>query len=118
MAGVHKGERKYDIRCTIARLAQSVERKALNLVVVGSSPTVGAIFFHLCVLLGLLILLCFFSRLCLKFLVRSLTHTTRVYTRRGAPLKHELAAPERCNLAAPRAQDLGVDRFRKYSIYC
>ena len=27
-----------------ARLAQSVERKALNLVVVGSSPTVGA--FH------------------------------------------------------------------------
>lgn len=33
-----------------ARLAQSVERKALNLVVVGSSPTVGAFvpvnFFH------------------------------------------------------------------------
>lgn len=28
---------------TEARLAQSVERKALNLVVVGSSPTVGAI---------------------------------------------------------------------------
>ena len=27
---------------TSARLAQSVERKALNLVVVGSSPTVGA----------------------------------------------------------------------------
>ena len=26
-----------------ARLAQSVERKALNLVVVGSSPTVGAL---------------------------------------------------------------------------
>ena len=26
-----------------ARLAQSVERKALNLVVVGSSPTVGAV---------------------------------------------------------------------------
>jgi hypothetical protein len=26
-----------------ARLAQSVERKALNLVVVGSSPTVGVI---------------------------------------------------------------------------
>ena len=26
---------------TSARLAQSVERKALNLVVVGSSPTVG-----------------------------------------------------------------------------
>ena len=29
-------------RCATARLAQSVERKALNLVVVGSSPTVGA----------------------------------------------------------------------------
>ncbi len=30
--------------CNItARLAQSVERKALNLVVVGSSPTVGAL---------------------------------------------------------------------------
>ena len=28
---------------TSARLAQSVERKALNLVVVGSSPTVGAV---------------------------------------------------------------------------
>ena len=28
-----------------ARLAQFVERKALNLVVVGSSPTVGATFF-------------------------------------------------------------------------
>ena len=27
--------------CAIARLAQSAERKALNLVVVGSSPTVG-----------------------------------------------------------------------------
>ena len=27
----------------IARLAQSAERKALNLVVVGSSPTVGAV---------------------------------------------------------------------------
>ena len=27
--------------CQVARLAQSVERKALNLVVVGSSPTVG-----------------------------------------------------------------------------
>ena len=31
---------QYD--CYDARLAQSVERKALNLVVVGSSPTVGA----------------------------------------------------------------------------
>ena len=30
-----------------ARLAQLVERKALNLVVVGSSPTVGVFFFHL-----------------------------------------------------------------------
>ena len=29
----------------LARLAQSVERKALNLVVVGSSPTVGDSFF-------------------------------------------------------------------------
>ena len=29
-----------------ARLAQSVERKALNLVVVGSSPTVGVIHAH------------------------------------------------------------------------
>ncbi len=28
----------------VARLAQSVERKALNLVVVGSSPTVGSCF--------------------------------------------------------------------------
>ena len=28
-------------KCATARLAQSVERKALNLVVVGSSPTVG-----------------------------------------------------------------------------
>ena len=31
---------------SIARLAQSVERKALNLVVVGSSPTVGAFAVH------------------------------------------------------------------------
>ena len=30
----------------LARLAQSVERKALNLVVVGSSPTVGV--YNLC----------------------------------------------------------------------
>ena len=29
--------------CLQARLAQSAERKALNLVVVGSSPTVGAV---------------------------------------------------------------------------
>ena len=33
---------------TSARLAQSVERKALNLVVVGSSPTVGAAALCLC----------------------------------------------------------------------
>lgn len=32
-----------------ARLAQLVERKALNLVVVGSSPTVGACFPFSCV---------------------------------------------------------------------
>ena len=31
------------IHCAEARLAQPAERKALNLVVVGSSPTVGAI---------------------------------------------------------------------------
>ena len=30
----------------VARLAQSVERKTLNLVVVGSSPTVGTSFFE------------------------------------------------------------------------
>ena len=30
----------------MARLAQSVERKALNLVVVGSSPTVGVAELH------------------------------------------------------------------------
>ena len=30
-----------------ARLAQSVERKALNLVVVGSSPTVGELCFFI-----------------------------------------------------------------------
>ena len=34
----------------IARLAQSVERKTLNLVVVGSSPTVGA---HISMLLDI-----------------------------------------------------------------
>ena len=31
-----------------ARLAQLVERKALNLVVVGSSPTVGVLYFMFC----------------------------------------------------------------------
>ena len=31
-----------EVPSNTARLAQSVERKALNLVVVGSSPTVGA----------------------------------------------------------------------------
>ena len=34
------------LKCiSIARLAQSVERKTLNLVVVGSSPTVGTVIF-------------------------------------------------------------------------
>ena len=32
---------------SLARLAQSVERKALNLVVVGSSPTFGVADFHI-----------------------------------------------------------------------
>ena len=32
------------LQASTARLAQSVERKALNLVVVGLSPTVGAFF--------------------------------------------------------------------------
>ena len=32
---------RHDLQGTKARLAQSAERKALNLVVVGSSPTVG-----------------------------------------------------------------------------
>ena len=35
--------RAADALSTTARLAQSAERKALNLVVVGSSPTVGAL---------------------------------------------------------------------------
>ena len=35
----------------MARLAQSAERKALNLVVVGSSPTVGVVFSHIVKLL-------------------------------------------------------------------
>ena len=35
-----------------ARLAQSVERKALNLVVVGSSPTVGVFLFLILLLLA------------------------------------------------------------------
>ena len=38
--------------CSIARLAQSVERKALNLVVVGSIPTVGVLQPVLLLLLG------------------------------------------------------------------
>ena len=37
------GDVVWRIGCT-ARLAQLVERKALNLVVVGSSPTVGEVF--------------------------------------------------------------------------
>ena len=36
---------KYARAITSARLAQLVERKALNLVVVGSSPTVGRVLF-------------------------------------------------------------------------
>ena len=36
-----KKEKNIDWATTRARLAQLVERKALNLVVVGSSPTVG-----------------------------------------------------------------------------
>ena len=38
------GKAELDLGST-ARLAQSVERKALNLVVVGSSPTVGVLLF-------------------------------------------------------------------------
>ena len=38
-----------------ARLAQSVERKALNLVVVGSSPTVGVFLFFFFFAFALLI---------------------------------------------------------------
>ena len=38
----HKQNRRTNVNN--ARLAQSAERKALNLVVVGSSPTVGAVF--------------------------------------------------------------------------
>ena len=37
-------EQKHPSRVPMARLAQSAERKALNLVVVGSSPTVGVLF--------------------------------------------------------------------------
>ena len=36
----------------MSRLAQLVERKTLNLVVVGSSPTVGVAFFVFCVALS------------------------------------------------------------------
>ena len=35
------GGRGFDSGCALSRLAQLVERKTLNLVVVGSSPTVG-----------------------------------------------------------------------------
>ena len=35
-------EQSSNSEVSTARLAQSVERKALNLVIVGSSPTVGA----------------------------------------------------------------------------
>ena len=40
-------EQKHPSRVPMAHLAQSAERKALNLVVVGSSPTEGAYFFSL-----------------------------------------------------------------------
>ena len=48
-SGHHDGRRWVPFICvatqfSAARLAQSVERKALNLVVAGSSPTVGALF--------------------------------------------------------------------------
>ncbi len=39
------------VDCNVADLAQSVERKAFNLVVVGSSPTVGDPFFFILLLL-------------------------------------------------------------------
>ncbi len=45
------------VSCTEARLAQSVERKALNLVVVGSSPTVGVWLFLRGIFLSLLFFL-------------------------------------------------------------
>ena len=40
------GDEKPGASSATARLAQSVERKALNLVVVGSSPTVGVYMFR------------------------------------------------------------------------
>ena len=48
-----------------ARLAQSVERKALNLVVVGSSPTVGVFFtfFFRLLILAFFFLPFFFTKL-------------------------------------------------------
>ena len=65
----HHGTRPYTSE---ARLAQSAERKALNLVVVGSSPTVGVLSaLHLCVVVIRLspslpeILVCIFSLACI-----------------------------------------------------
>ena len=53
---MRQGTKKFRIQHTPeARLAQLVERKALNLVVVGSSPTVG-VAAKLCVCLPLLAL--------------------------------------------------------------
>ena len=44
MNSINKRQSMLILNISTARLAQSAERKALNLVVVGSSPTVGAIF--------------------------------------------------------------------------
>ena len=61
-----------------ARLAQSVERKALNLVVVGSSPTVGAF-------------LCFqFLRLPLKWMQNVLVPLGRHTSRSRAPASRKI----------------------------
>ncbi len=45
MAGIDVGQKMKRVESTPARLAQSVERTALNRVVVGSSPTAGDFFF-------------------------------------------------------------------------
>ena len=42
--GVGCGPCRYPLQASVSRLAQLVERKTLNLVVVGSSPTVGVAF--------------------------------------------------------------------------
>ena len=43
-AGAWAALRIYSLLSLLSRLAQLVERKTLNLVVVGSSPTVGVLF--------------------------------------------------------------------------